>query len=253
MRGYRDLADDLRRRIDRGEFPPGSNLPRLLDLEEQYDASRLTLRRAVAVLADEGLVVPVRKRGTVVRTRSAVRIPLSRYVQVMQPGGSRGPWESACFEQGLDGRMTVVFVRPSAEVPERVATLLQLSAGETAVHRRRFATIGTDDVVQVQDAWYPSALAEDTPIARDEKIVGGVFGALAAAGHVPAFADERVSARAPSPDEASHLMIGGKVPVIVVERLTRKADGTPIEVLEVVAPADRVELVYDGLPLLCRK
>ncbi|NEE57349.1 winged helix-turn-helix transcriptional regulator, partial [Streptomyces sp. SID8455] len=59
-RKYREVADDLRRRITEGEFSEGRRkLPSERDLVEQYKAittSAMTIRQALSVLRDEGLV-----------------------------------------------------------------------------------------------------------------------------------------------------------------------------------------------------
>ena len=61
------LADDLRRRIAAGEFP--SRLPSLRQLEAEYDVAPMTVRRAIAVLVQEKLVITKPGRGTFVAAR----------------------------------------------------------------------------------------------------------------------------------------------------------------------------------------
>ncbi|WP_158239699.1 GntR family transcriptional regulator [Streptomyces carminius] len=247
MRGYRDLADDLRRRIEEGEFPPGTTLPPITDLMDEYGMARQTVRAALAELANQGLVVVRRKLGTLVRDRRPVRVPLSRYGSVLRPGGTRGPWETACAQQGFDGEMRLMDVQRMS-APDDLAALLEVAPGSELVQRRRHALVG-QETVQVQRAWYPAELADRTGFGEGGKVVGGVFGALTGAGLAPAEADERVTSGLPTADEARQLQIGTAVPVLRVQRLTRAVDGTPLEVLRVIAPADRIELVYDRLPL----
>ena len=66
---WRRVADDLRRRIEAGEFPPGAPLPSLVALVDEYGVSRSTAAKAVASLRDEGLVESVRGWGTFVSER----------------------------------------------------------------------------------------------------------------------------------------------------------------------------------------
>jgi DNA-binding GntR family transcriptional regulator len=67
---YRQIAAWLRGRIEAGEFRPGEDpLPSEKDLQETFEVSRDTARRAVSVLRDEGLVVTVPQRGTYVTER----------------------------------------------------------------------------------------------------------------------------------------------------------------------------------------
>jgi GntR family transcriptional regulator len=46
------------------------------------------------------------------------------------------------------------------------------------------------------------------------------------------------------------LRVGGKLAVITVERITKDADGRPLEVLRTAGPADRIQLSYEDLPLV---
>ena len=67
---YRQIAAWLRARIEAGEFRPGEDpLPSEAELQELFEVSRDTARRAVKVLRDEGLVVTVPQRGTYVVRR----------------------------------------------------------------------------------------------------------------------------------------------------------------------------------------
>ena len=64
---YQQLADLLRERIARGEWPPDRRLPSEPDLEAEYEVSRDTVRHALDVLRGDGLIVTVRGRGSYVK------------------------------------------------------------------------------------------------------------------------------------------------------------------------------------------
>lgn len=64
---YRQLAAALRGRISSGEYPPGALVPSLKALQDEYDVADGTARKAVRLLADEGLVVVTPGLGTFVR------------------------------------------------------------------------------------------------------------------------------------------------------------------------------------------
>jgi GntR family transcriptional regulator len=63
---YRQVKDDLRRRIEGGELTPGEALPSERELCERYGVSRPTLRQATQDLVREGLLVVRRGVGTFV-------------------------------------------------------------------------------------------------------------------------------------------------------------------------------------------
>lgn len=244
---WRALADKIAAQIDAGEYAPGAELPHIRALVAAGEGSGATVHRAYQTLAAEGYVTSSRGHGTVVRDRRRIRVPLSRYGAVLAPGGTKGPWESATAAQGLDGGMTVL-PPERLEAPADIAAALNIAAGDPVIRRSRQATIGAE-VVQIQSAWYPLDIAAAAGLDGPGKVVGGILGAMTGAGLHPTEADERVTAWVPSPAEAAALSIGATVPVLLVERVTRDQTGRPIEVVRITGAADRLELVYDRLPL----
>lgn len=53
---YRQIADSIREQIGSGELTPGGMVPSELALAEQHNVSRGTVRAALGVLVDEGLI-----------------------------------------------------------------------------------------------------------------------------------------------------------------------------------------------------
>jgi GntR family transcriptional regulator len=244
---YRDIADVLRSQIESGELQPGSKLLHTAKLMELFGASKQTVRSAVDVLVQEGLVIARRRYGTVVRDRRKVRIPLSRYKRSHDSNGGNGPFEAACEAQGLSGEMRVVGDPEQVRAPD-VAALLGRPPEEDVVCRRREALV-EDQVVQIQNAWYPLDVARAAGLDRPGKINGGVYPRLRDAGFPALEADERVAARMPTKEEGAQLGTGVALPVLTIERISRSNSGRPIELLRVVAAGDRMELFYDSLPL----
>ncbi|MBO4162639.1 winged helix-turn-helix domain-containing protein [Micromonospora antibiotica] len=69
---WRQIADDIRRKIAAGVYAAGSRLPSETDLSQGYGVSRTTVRTVIASLKSNGLVVveqrPGHPRSTYVRT-----------------------------------------------------------------------------------------------------------------------------------------------------------------------------------------
>jgi GntR family transcriptional regulator len=61
---YVQLAGSLRSRIKAGKIGP--RVPSITELAEQADVSTATVKRAMGLLRDEGLIYTVRGRGTFV-------------------------------------------------------------------------------------------------------------------------------------------------------------------------------------------
>ena len=63
---YVQLADDLAARIGRGEYPRGSRLPSEAELAESYGVAKMTVRRALEVLRERGMIRMLHGPGSVV-------------------------------------------------------------------------------------------------------------------------------------------------------------------------------------------
>jgi len=246
---YRQLAADLREDIRAGRYPPGSTLPTYLEIAAQRGVSKTTVSTALEILEAEGLVRPVRKRGTVVLDQRAVRVEYSRYIAALEPGTRLGPWEIACARQGISGEMRVIETGHGPADAD-VAVALGIPVGMEVVRRSRHAVIGngTVQVVQIHTAWYPAWMVEGTPVSRERKVTGGIYAALATAGHMPVTASETVTAREATDEETAELHMRSGA-VLVIERVTRDGAGRGLEWLRVVADPAHTVLAYDDLPL----
>lgn len=63
---YLHVANIMRRRLTAGEWDPGAQLPPLTALADEFGVANVTVRQAVAILEDEGLVQRQQGRGTFV-------------------------------------------------------------------------------------------------------------------------------------------------------------------------------------------
>ena len=63
---YRQLYDLLRSRIMQGDLNAGEVIPTEMDLVQQFNLSRVTVRRALQLLVDEGLILRQAGKGSFV-------------------------------------------------------------------------------------------------------------------------------------------------------------------------------------------
>jgi GntR family transcriptional regulator len=105
---YHQIADFLRDEVNRGTYPAGNPLPSERELCERYTVSLTTVRRAVAILREEGLVTSRRGAPSTVRERPA------RSTVVMGRGSKltcRMPTTTERFALGIDRGVPLVEVR----------------------------------------------------------------------------------------------------------------------------------------------
>jgi GntR family transcriptional regulator, phosphonate transport system regulatory protein len=86
---WRQVADGIERGIAEGRFAAGEKLPGEMEIAETYRVNRHTVRRALATLAERGLVRAERGSGTYVETRR-LAYPLrsrTRFSEIVGAGG----------------------------------------------------------------------------------------------------------------------------------------------------------------------
>ncbi len=88
---YRQLKEIIRAKIERGEFKPGMRIPTEYELCETFSVSRISVRQALAELANEGFLYRRQGQGTFVNRRldkltSSIRavLPEHRWVSSLQ-------------------------------------------------------------------------------------------------------------------------------------------------------------------------
>jgi DNA-binding GntR family transcriptional regulator len=120
---YMQIADAIRQRIGRGDYRPGDRLPSESEFCTEFGVSPMTLRRALAVLEDAGVLVAEQGRGTFVRALD-LGVATFRLHQITS--------------QWQDGSVDVRLLAAStARASERVAGVLQLPVGRRTVYLRR--------------------------------------------------------------------------------------------------------------------
>src|SRR5262245_54061961 len=72
---YYQVQHTISQRISRGEYPPGSQLPSESELSRELGVSRVTVREALRVLAQENLLVKAQGRGTFVAENALAKQP----------------------------------------------------------------------------------------------------------------------------------------------------------------------------------
>lgn len=221
---YLAIADDLRARLRAGEFAAGRLLPSEAELSARYGASRVTVRRALEVLREEGLLDARQGLGWFV-AEAPLRQTLGRLATIedqMEASGRRPE------------RRVLEFAFVQAE--PRVRDVL----GGGQVLRVSRVNLADGEPFARVTVWCPAALAERLSRADVERSpfyellnvpLGGAVQTIAAAA-----ADE---------DDARLLHVPVGSPVLRCERVTTDESGRPVLMSVHVFPAHRTEFVVD--------
>ncbi|WP_241060093.1 GntR family transcriptional regulator [Streptomyces marispadix] len=229
---YQRVADSIRERIADGTLSAGDRLPTEPLLVDEYAVSRLTVRHALDVLQAEGLIERFHGRGTFVRRRP-----------------QRVSYVSACsggFRQSeADHVDTETYVRHGSVLAEAPLTALMQVEPGTELAEYLYFSRRDKDPYSLARIYVPLDLAKllDTPTAKLPWGAEIPLG-LEAAGIRLAHVTERVTTRPPTQDEAGRLNLPPGAVVLEVERTSVDDQGRVVEGAQLVAPQDRIEVVF---------
>ena len=245
---YLQIADEIRLRIRRGQYPPGQALPGERELAGEFGVTRPTLHAGIEVLAREGVVVSRHGRGNFVRSVPRVPLPVTRFSRTERTA-DLGSWQKMCADAGQVGKAADGTVA-TVPAPAHVAALLEVAGADRVIARGwDFRLEDVEHPVGTYRTWYPAQLFAGTKIAEPPPLREGGLNAMDALGHRAVSAREQVTARVPTMAEAALFgLAAGSAAVLEITRVAREEGGRPIEVLQVVFSADLVTLAYD-LPL----
>ncbi len=221
---YQTIADDLRTRLERGEFSAGRVLPSEAELSGAYEVSRITVRRALDQLRDDGLVVSRQGFGWLVAAD-----PLRQSL------GRLGTIESQLAEAGIASERRILdfgYVTAKGRVRELLGT--------ESVLRVRRLNLADEEPFAVVTVWCPEDLAGELSRSEVERrsfydLIGVEIGQ----------ATQTIGAGAATEPEAELLRIPVGSPTLVCERVTSAVDGRVVLVSQFVFPGHRTEFAVE--------
>src|SRR3954462_3973448 len=92
---YRQIAQELRDAIERGDYQPGERIPGENDIMKTKSVSRSTARDALTVLREEGLTDTRRGAGHFVRQHKLIVRPANERLSRSTWGEGRSVWSAA--------------------------------------------------------------------------------------------------------------------------------------------------------------
>jgi len=240
---YKQIADHLREAIARGRLQEGKQLPSEAQLMDHYSVARMTIRNAVRLLQDEGLVTAEHGRGVYVRSRPPVRrLASDRFAERHRKEG-KAAFIAEAQQVGATAQVDMIEVseeRPSAEIADRLGISDNASV---VVRSRRYLLDGKP--VETAISYIPADLAHGTPIGDPNPGPGGIYARLEERGHMLERFTEDVTTRMPTPQEVRLLNLPSGVPVFRLVRTAYDMDNRPVEVCDTVMAGDAYQLSYE--------
>ncbi|MFC9732543.1 GntR family transcriptional regulator [Streptomyces roseolus] len=215
------IAEDLRTQITTGHLKPGDRLPSEPKLATHYKVSTPTIRQALALLQAEGLIQKTHGKG------NFVRAPLRR---ITYRGGAGIP-----FAPDLQTTIRTTTVRARGHI----RTLLRVPANTplTEFHCTTYEGETPRSLARIytsRDLTPATQLASPSwPGGRDADRTE---------------TQETVTARLPTPEEASALRISATRTVLTITRIALNSAGRVLEVALLTLPSDAADAVFTTHP-----
>lgn len=229
---WRQVADGIERGIADGSFAAGERLPGEMEIAETYRVNRHTVRRALATLAERGLVRAERGSGTYVETQR-IAYPLrsrTRFSEIVGAGGHepRGQLISASEDVATRELARQLGLRTGAPLIRiealRFADRTPICVGTTWLAAERFPDAGS--------------------IYERARSMTKVLSHYGIRDYRRAFT--RVTAAIVDATDAARLDLALGRPILVVDSTDVDADGKPLLTTRARFAAERVEFVVEN-------
>jgi len=226
---WRQIAARLRADIQDGHFSLDGQIPREMDLAEQYGVNRHTVRRAIAELTAEGLLEARRGEGTFVSS-PMLNYPVSartRFHEIVS-GQARIP----------HGKLLSAGIEPaSALVAEKLNCRPHMQ-----VWRLETLYMADREPISTASTWFSNTRFPE--LADDFRQTGSLTRALQLAGITRYERGEtRISARLANEEESARLRLPVNGVVLTTEYVSHDGTGTAIQFAKTRFAANRVQLL----------
>lgn len=223
---YTQVAERLEALIADGSLPTGSRLENEIAMSARFGLSRPTIRQAIKVLVDKGLLVRRRGAGTqVVHDSITRRTELGSLWEDLQQAGRRPTTRVLGYET----------LPPSDELVAR----LGVDIATPVLHLRRLRSADGEPIAILENF-----LGGAPAIGRADLESRGLYGLLRQRGIQVRVSRQSVSTREATPEEAELLGIRAGAPVLVLARTAYDQSGQVVEVGTTLYRQDRYTIEF---------
>jgi GntR family transcriptional regulator, phosphonate transport system regulatory protein len=229
---WRRIADDMEQEIAAGIYAAGDRLPSEMEMAQRFDVNRHTVRRALAELAQRGLVRAERGSGIFVEPRR-IAYPIGARTRFSEIVGSVG--------REVGGRL---MADSEERAPDVIAQRLRVAAGAPVV---RLEILRSADGLPIcaGTTWLPAGRLPG--IAQIFRAKRGMTAALAHFGiHDYRRHSTRISTTSADALDAQRLRTVAGRPLLLVDSVDVLPTGEPLMTTRSRFAPDRVELVVEG-------
>lgn len=229
---YLQIASELRQNIQELVYKVGDQLPTEIELSERFGVHRHTLRRAVEVLRQEGIVDVERGRGTFV-VAAPIAVPI----------GKRVRYNEALKAQSLHLQWQVLRIVEINADP-KLSQHLEIPIGDAVVLFERISLV--DEIpISISDSYFPGCRFPGLAIhCETYRSISAMLQNEYGCDHIRL--RTRISARIARARDARFLRMPATNPILLSESINVDQTGHVIEYGVTRFRGDRMELVMEN-------
>ena len=217
MLKYKDIAEDIRSAIKNGKYNINEQLPLEKEMCSKYGVSRITIKKAVDELVNQGLVIKRRGSGTFVKG-----VDESSVQELSMARQFAGFSESNKNKKVATKVIKFEVINPT----EEIATKLQITTEDFIYHIIR-ARYSDDEPIVVEYTYMPISLI---PGIKNEILMNSVYKYIENALNLKIKSAHRIiRAMLPNEIEQEYLKIDENFPILEVEQVAFLDNGQPFE------------------------
>lgn len=231
---YYQLAKYLEELIQTGRLQPGEALPTEMELAQQFEISRMTVRKAIGELVAAGMVYTQQGKGTFVSMPKLdnVVFELDNYNQEIK-------------DRGLTGKATILEAR-IVRANQQLMDKFKITDKSTRFLYFRMVLAAEDEPLAYERKY--TIYTKRKPILESELQDSSLTNLVSVhSDSMPVSSKKVLQVSVATKEEASILQIPIKAPVFVMEQTVYNAEHQPIGWSKSVYRGDRYQLTaYDG-------
>lgn len=196
---YQQLSETVKQQIMDGHFQEGDQLPTEAEFSQQFGVSRITVRKAIEILADDGIVVRKQGIGTFVACKRLNRVMKNQVISFTEMSRMDGHEPSAEL-------ISVDWIKPNASLIRH----LRVDENEQVLRIVRLRK-NDGEVVMIEENFYPKKLS----FLLEENLLGSTYEIFRSHNLYPTYSVKTVDICYANEEEARQLGVATKQALIL--------------------------------------
>ena len=223
---YQQMVDDIKKKIQSGEWKENDRIMSEAELEEAYSVSRITVRKAIKVLAEDGFVTKKQGIGTFV-TANAINRVITNQLQ---------SFSEICHMEGKEPSSEILSVL-WVKAEEKIARHFGLVNNEKVICINRVRKADGNPVM-IEQTYLPAQYS----YVMEENLTGSLYEILRRHGTNPAHASKTIEICYATEEEEEILGVEKRQPLLLHKDLVSDENGEVVLYSKLIVNPERYRL-----------